>query len=100
MLRFLFRSAVATAVLAGASKAWSRWSPSLFAGAVIRVVGGTAQCVKGGLSTAALRAVERVLSDGGVTEAKITLTRAGTVRFSSSIPESEHQRLRNIVLNA
>jgi hypothetical protein len=97
MLRFLFRSAVATAVLAGASKAWSRWSPSLFAGAVIRVVGGAAQCV---MSTAALRAVERVLSDGGVTEAKITLTRAGTVRFSSSIPESEHQRLRNIVLNA
>ncbi len=98
MLRFLFRSAVATAVIAGASKAWSRWSPALFAGAVIRVVGGTAQCVKGGISTAALRAV--VLSDGGVTEAKITLTRAGTVRFSSSIPESEHQRLRNIVLNA
>src|SRR4051812_3661950 len=100
MLRFLLRSAVASAVLAGAAKAWSRFSPSVFADSVIRVVGGVAHLQKGSISSAALRAVERVLGEVGVTDAKITLTRAGTVRFSSSVPASEHQRLRNILLNA
>lgn len=100
LFRFLLRSAIATAVLAGASKAWDRWSPNLLADAAIRITHGVAQCTKGSIPTATLRAVERVLNGAGVIEAKITLTRAGSFRFSSSVPASEHQRLRNILLNA
>jgi hypothetical protein len=85
MIRFLIRSAAASAVLAGATKAWSCWSPAIFADVVIRVVNGVVQCQKGSISSAALRAVERALSDVGVTDAKITVTRAGTFRFSPSI---------------
>jgi hypothetical protein len=65
-----------------------------------KVAQWTAYSTKGALMASALRAVERVLSEVGVADAKIIITRAGTVRFSSAIPASVHQRLRNIVLNA
>jgi hypothetical protein len=57
-------------------------------------------CSKGTVSSSALRGVQRVVEEATIADGTIRMTKAGKIRFSNSIPDSERQRLRNILLNA
>ena len=100
MIKFILRSAVATAVLAGAKKLYDAVAPNIFTTAYIQINDGMIHCSKGSISGSALRGVQRVIEEAAIADGTIRMTKAGKIRFSNSIPASERQRLRNILLNA
>src|SRR6266481_8687850 len=99
MIKIILRSAVATAVLAAAKKLYDAIAPNISTTAVIRVNNGIVHCSKGSVSSSALRGVQRVIEEESIAHGTIRMTKAGKIR-SDSIPASERQRLRNILLNA
>lgn len=99
MVKFILRSAVATAVLAATKKLYDVVAPNITATARIRITNGVIHCSKGSVSSSALRGVQRVVKEASIADGKIRMTKARKVRFSNSIPDSERQRLRNILLN-
>lgn len=100
MIKFILRSAVATAVLAAAKKLYDAVVPNISTTALIRISNGIIHCSKGSISSSALRGVQRVVEEMAIADGTIRITKAGKIRFSDSIPASERQRLRNILLNA
>ena len=100
MIKFILRSAVATAVLAAAKKLYDAVAPNISTTALIQINNGMIHCAKGRVSSSALRGVQRVVDESAIPGGTIRITKTGTIRFSNSIPASERQRLRNILLNA
>src|SRR5437879_4453128 len=100
MIKFILRSAVATAALAGVKRLYDAVAPNIFATANIRIDDGMIHCSKGSISSSALRGVQRVVEEAAIVNGTIRMTKAGKIRFSNSIPASERQRLRNILFNA
>jgi hypothetical protein len=111
MIKFILRSAVATAVLAAVKKLYDSVAPNVVTTALIRINNRMIHCSKGSVSTSALRGVQRVVrkthlyavapvEEAAIVDGTIRITKAGKIRFSDSIPASERQRLRNILLNA
>ena len=96
MIKVILRSAVETAVLAGAKKLYD----AVVTTALIRISNGIIHCSKGSISSSALRGAQRVVEEMPIADGTIRITKAGKIRFSDSIPASERQRLRNILLNA
>jgi hypothetical protein len=99
MIKFILRTAVATAVLAAAKKLYGAVAPNISTTAVIQLNNGMIhsskrQRVQFSSSRRAARLEEASIADG-----KIRLTKTGRIRFSGSIPASELQRLRNVLLN-
>jgi hypothetical protein len=86
--------------LAGVKRLYDVVAPNIFTTAHIRINNGTIHCSKGSMSTSALRGVQRVVEESAIADGTIRMTKAGKIRFSNSIPDSERQRLRNILLNA
>ena len=85
---------------AGAKRLYDAVAPNIFTTALIRVNNGMIHCSKGSISTSAVRAVQRVVEEAAIADGTIRLTKGGKIRFSNSIPASERQRPRNILLNA
>jgi hypothetical protein len=100
MIKFILRSAVATAVVAAAKKLYDAVAPNTSTTALIQINNGMICCSKGSVSSSALRGVQRVVEEAAIVNGTIRMTKAGRIRFSNSIPASERQRLRNILLNA
>jgi hypothetical protein len=100
MIKFILRSAVATAVLAAVKKLYDSVAPNVVTTALIRINNRMIHCSKGSVSGSAIRGVQRVVEEAAIADGTIRITKAGKIRFSDSIPASERQRLRNILLNA
>jgi hypothetical protein len=100
MIRFILRSAVATAALAVAKRIYDATAPNIFTNAIIRINNGELRCSKGSIPSPALRAAQRVIAEAAVAKGAIRITKGRKIRFSDSIPAAERQRLRNILLNA
>lgn len=75
-----------------------RW-PSPSAATVIRIHAGKVAVTRGQLRTTTREDVAEVLKSAGVRSGFITLSKAGEVRFSRTVPPGLHQRLRNVLLN-
>lgn len=75
------------------------WWPSPIAATVIRIHAGKVAVTRGQLRSTTREDVAEVLASSGVRSGFITLSGAGHVRFSRSIPPTLHQRLRNVLLN-
>ena len=75
------------------------WWPSPIAATVVRICEGKVAVARGQLRTTAREDVTEELESVGVRCGFITLSAAGRVRFSRSIPPGLHQRLRNVLLN-
>ena len=67
---------------------------------VVRIENGQATMVKGRIRSAGLRDVAAICRDGGVTKGEIWVNAVERVTYSSEIPDSLHQRLRNAVLDS
>ena len=63
MIKFILRSAVATAVLAAAKKLYDAVVPNISTTALIRISNGIIHCSKGSISSSALRGVQRVVEE-------------------------------------
>jgi hypothetical protein len=100
MIQFIIRSIAASAVIAGGKKLYDFAAGELTADTVIEFSSGTARVTKGGMSSRALGAVAQVLVENGIQSGKIEIRKNGKFAFSRQIPETIHQRLRNIVMNA
>jgi hypothetical protein len=100
MIQFILRSAVATVAFAGAKRLFDAVAPNIFTTAHMQINNGMIHCSKGSISSSALRGAQRVVEEGAIVNGTIRMTKAGKIRFSNSIPASERQRLRNILLNA
>ncbi len=99
MIKFILRSAVATAALAGAKKLYDAVASNISTTADIRINNGMVHCSKGSISISALRGVQRVVEESAITHGTIRMTKAGKIRFSDSIPRLRRQRLRSILVD-
>jgi hypothetical protein len=73
--------------------------PSPIAATVVRMREGKVVLVRGQLRSTTREDIAEVLASSGVRSGFITLSTAGEVRFSRTIPPGLHQRLRNVLLN-
>ncbi len=69
----------------------------LFASTAIRIESGKAQCIKGSLRSQVLSDITDICQTKGVTSGEVWISSAGRITFSKAIPDSAHQRIRNIV---
>ena len=73
--------------------------PPPYAGTLIRIHAGEVKISRGQLSSTARQYVADILREAGVSSGYIAVTSADSITFSRTIPESIHQRLRNVLLN-
>ncbi len=69
----------------------------LFATYAIQIRGGSAQCVKGKMATRVLSDLSCLASENNLEDGEIWIDQLGRVSFSKEIPESIHQRIRNVI---
>jgi hypothetical protein len=72
---------------------------SPFSRTIIRIRNGQIRVNGADLSTRAREHVSDVIREAMIFSGFISLSAHGGVRFSRDVPESVHQRLRNILLN-
>jgi hypothetical protein len=73
--------------------------PPPHASTLLRVQPGTIRVTKGQVKPFAREHVREILAEAGVARGFIAITHSNRVIFSRHIPESVHQRLRNVLLN-
>jgi len=76
------------------------WWLKLTCPVVILVKAGKVTCLKGRLASRTLREIQALLADEGIQSGQISMQGNGRFGFSSSIPKTHHQRLRNILASA
>ena len=63
----------------------------------IGIINGSAKCLKGKLMSRDLSDISDLAREAGVLKGEIWIGGNGRIRFSSGIPKSIHQRMRNIL---
>ena len=71
----------------------------LFAENAIEIRGGSARCVKGKVVGRLLNEISSLASANDIKEGEIWIDPAGKVSFSREIPETIHQRIRNVIFS-
>ncbi len=69
----------------------------LFASTAIRIRGGTAYCLKGKRGNRIMAEISSIASEVNLKEGEIWIDPLGKVSFSREIPETIHQRIRNVI---
>jgi hypothetical protein len=69
----------------------------LFSEYAIQIRGGSARCVKGKMLGRVMSDISSLASENNIQEGEIWINQAGRVSFSSEIPNTIHQRIRNVV---
>ncbi|GAA5121358.1 DUF3634 family protein [Luteolibacter yonseiensis] len=69
----------------------------IFAGTLIRIRNGSADCVKGKVMGWRLDAISELAADANLDAGEIWVNGNGTVGFSNDIPQELHQRIRNVM---
>ena len=103
MLQFIFRSVIATAVIAGAKKLYDAFGARAKPAFVVHVSGGRVSSVEGQqLSASRISDCNEICQtfgiDGG-TITKLVTDSCTSLDFTSDIPAASHQRFRNVLLN-
>lgn len=70
-----------------------------FAESAIRIRESRAEAIKGKFKSRVLADVSDVCAPGTVANGEIWISRAGRITFSSGVPSSLYQRLRNILVS-
>jgi|GEM_PF-4752223 len=103
MFQFIFRSVVATVVIAGAKKLYDAFGARAKPAFVVHIAGGRVSSVDGQqLAARRISDCNEICQATGITSGTITkLVSDGrfSLDFSSTIPASLHQRFRNVLLN-
>jgi hypothetical protein len=96
----IFGTAVTTAVATVVVKGIEALSGSYGANAKMQIANGVIEVTKGDFSSGARTGVQRVIRELEIEDGWIEVRDDGRIAFSTEIPESVHQRLRNILQNA
>jgi len=99
MIKVIVKSILTAAVAVGGKKLYDKYADGFMYGLVIKYSGGQIECITGSLPSSTLREVKEVLSEFGVTACTLKQAKNGKYKFSSEIPESMYQKLRNILAN-
>jgi hypothetical protein len=68
-----------------------------FSESAVQIRGGTAHCAKGKIMSRLLKDVSSLAVDFNVGQGEIWIDRVGKVSFSSDLPETMHQKIRNVI---
>jgi len=71
----------------------------LFAETAIRIHQGRITCLKGKIMSRIMHDLTSLAAEHGVTHGEIWIDAMGKIKTSREIPESLHQRIRNILLS-
>lgn len=81
------------------SAVWLRYLPPPGVPTLLKIRGTNIDVVRGVLRSHSRDHLKGILSESNVSKGFITMSRANRVTFSRHIPDSVHQRLRNVLLN-
>ncbi len=68
-----------------------------FSESAIQIREGTAFCAKGKMMNRLLNDISYLAADFNIAQGEIWINQAGKVSFSRDLPESIHQRIRNVI---
>ncbi len=74
-----------------------RFLSRFFATTAIRIHNGKASCIKGKMMSRMLNDLSSLCQDQGIRDGEIWINQIGKPSFSKSIPNSAHQRIRNVL---
>ena len=74
-----------------------RWLKIICSAIMIDYRGGKATCIKGKMMQWQLDALAELFREENLTDAEIRVSSAGHTNFSTNIPPSLHQRIRNFL---
>lgn len=100
MVKSILRIITASALAAGVVKGVNSIRVNHGSIARICIHEGRINVVKGFFSPAAIRGIQGVANDIEIKSGWIEIKKNSCIVFSKEFPESEHQRLRNVIYNA
>jgi hypothetical protein len=69
----------------------------LFSESAIQIRGGTAYCVKGKIMNRLLNDLSSLAADFNINKGEIWIDQVGKVSFSTDLPKTMHQKIRNVI---